>query len=499
MNIIKKLLLILIGIFFSFILCETLLHLFKYEPLPKIVKNNNFDFDKFIKWAYVDIHESFFKIKDNFFYVQREDIWIPRDKIKKYSIDKSKNKKRIFILGESVARLYSEDILEKELLKYFSNVDIINAGMGGYDSYRIEKISKEICKLNPDYVIILIGNNDGIYDYWGGAQIDPVDTNYLPYKYPILKQFKTICLLSNLFYHEIKLTKNTVEENFKKNVIKIVENLKDTNVIFCDLPNNEYFVSADITENIKQNVSKKRYYESIWKNSFGYSQIIKRINFLKQTSKEYKNVYITNLTDILRNYTDNDLGYNIFFDDCHFEDATYLLLSKLITQIIIKKENNLELDLDLCKQEYNELLMHDIEKFIGLRRLQSFLKELSSNYSSGYNKIGILYKENKDVFYNEYKNAYEYFLKDNTDINYKIMFLYADVLQDNKEINKAKKLLNELIKLSPNNFEAYLILGYIEYKNNNFKEADKYFSKVKELNQDSDINVAYLKSLKKEN
>ena len=42
-------------------------------------------------------------------------------------------------------------------------------------------------------------------------------------------------------------------------------------------------------------------------------------------------------------------------------------------------------------------------------------------------------------------------------------------------------------------------MGYIEYKNNNFEKADKYFSKVKELNKDTNINVTYLKSLKEKN
>ena len=240
MNIKKKALLVLIGCILAFFICECFLYLFNFEVFPSINKNNDFDFNKFIKWAYIDIHNPFFKIKKNYFYIQREDIWIPRNNIKRYSIIKEKNKKRVFILGESVARIYPEEILKQELSKYFDSVEVINTGMGAYDSYRIEKISKEISKLNPNYVVVCIGNNDGTYDSWGGAaQIDPVDINYLPYKYPILNKFKVVGLLSNLFYHEIKLTKDNVELNFQKNITKIVKNLKNINVIFCDLPNNE--------------------------------------------------------------------------------------------------------------------------------------------------------------------------------------------------------------------------------------------------------------------
>ena len=471
------------------------MYLFNFEVFPSINKNDDFDFNKFIKWAYIDIHNPFFKIKKNYFYIQREDIWIPRNNIKRYSIIKEKNKKRVFILGESVARIYPEEILKQELSKYFDSVEVINTGMGAYDSYRIEKISKEISKLNPDYVVVCIGNNDGTYDSWGeSVQIDPVDINYLPYKYPILNKFKVVGLLSNLFYHEIKLTKDNVNLNFQKNVIKIVENLKDTNVIFCDLPNNEYFENIDIIENIKQTVSKELYYKKIWKNSFQYSYFLKRIDFLKQISKKYKNMYITNLTDIIRNYTDNNLGFNVFYDDCHFSKATYLLLSKLITNIIVKKEKNLELSLDLQKNEYNILLIDDIARHIKIMPI-----EKAYHYYRFYNKLDILYKNRNKKFYENYHISYDEFIKDRIYVNYMRVILYADILQNNKKIMEAKDILNKLIILSPNNFEAYLILGYIEYKNNNFKKADEYFYKVKGINKNSDIDVKLLNMLSQEN
>ena len=234
----------------------------------------------------------------------------------------------------------------------------------------------------------------------------------------------------------------------------------------------------------------------MWKNSSKYLQLTERIDFLKQASEKYNNVYITNLTDILIDYTGDKLGYNVFFDDSHFENATYLLLSKIITKMIMEKEKGLDVNLDLSKQEYNKALISDIEKFVDIQNLQKLSRFLSGNYSAIYNKIDTLYKGNKEIFYNEYKIANEEFLKNNTNTNYKILIFYADVLQNNGKIEEAEKILNDLIKLAPNNFEAYLIMGYMEYKNNNFEAADKYFAKVKELNENSDINVAYLKLLK---
>ena len=432
-----------------------------YNHISTVIEEHNFNAEKFIKWACVDINTPFFNIEGDSFFVQRDDIWFPREEVKKYSVSKDENKKRIFILGESIARLYPEDMLEKELSKYFNNVDVINVGMGSYDSYRIEKISKEMVQFKPDYVVLIIGNNDGSSECYFGMRINSI-----------------------------------IERTFQKNIIKIIENLKDTNIIFYDSPYNEFFSPIDIIENIKRNCSKERYNKNLWKNSSKYLQLTERIDFLKQASEKYNNVYITNLTDILRDYTGDKLGYNVFFDDSHFENATYLLLSKIITKMIMEKEKGLDVNLDLSKQEYNKALISDIEKFVDIQNLQKLSRFLSGNYSAIYNKIDTLYKGNKEIFYNEYKIANEEFLKNNTNTNYKILIFYADVLQNNGKIEEAEKILNDLIKLAPNNFEAYLIMGYMEYKNNNFEAADKYFAKVKELNENSDINVAYLKLLK---
>jgi len=494
MNFIKKLLVVFVGILIAFLISEILLNLFRYNPLSEIrLKQDafiNFPLDKFIKWAYIDIHNPFFKYNKDTFSIQRNDIWLPRENNKIYPIDKKENQKRIFILGESVARLFSESILEKELLKYFDNIEVINIGMGAYDSYRIEKISKEIKNLNPDYVIVCMGNNEGIYEY-GEGFIDPLDINWLQYKYPIIRKFKALMLLSNFICPEKKLTKDTVETNFKNNILKICNNLKNTNIIFCDLPNNEYYRSKnnDIFNNIIQKESLTEYEQNIWKNNPGYYRFLKRIEFLKQTSKKYNNVDITNLTEVLRNYTNNKLGYNVFCDECHFSDATYLLLSKIITKIIVKKEKGYDINLDLSIEEYLKLLTKD--------NIEMFEKrDLFLVYCIAFEYLSFLFEKDIDEFYKLYDKYYINFEASKKINDSNKLVVFADVLQDKGKIKESKKMLNEIMKISPDNFEAYLIMGYIEYKNNNFETADKYFAKAKELNENSDIDVAYLKSLK---
>ncbi len=84
--------------------------------------------------------------------------------------------KRVFIIGESVAALLGpgkelsgKRTAGKKLLdKLFGNgaaednsgIEIINCGMGGYESYRIYEVLKEILGYSPDLIVALSGNND---------------------------------------------------------------------------------------------------------------------------------------------------------------------------------------------------------------------------------------------------------------------------------------------------------------------------------------------------
>jgi Tfp pilus assembly protein PilF len=61
---------------------------------------------------------------------------------------------RVFVAGESAAMILADGPARPGL-------EIINCGMGGYESYRIEEVLKEILKYQPDLVVLLSGNNEG--------------------------------------------------------------------------------------------------------------------------------------------------------------------------------------------------------------------------------------------------------------------------------------------------------------------------------------------------
>jgi Flp pilus assembly protein TadD len=96
--------------------------------------------------------------------------------------------KRVFIIGESVATLLGpgkdlpgtkpagEKLLDKLLgtgaPKDGQEIEIINCGMGGYESFRIYGVLKEILRYSPDLVVILSGNNDTREESCPGLECD---------------------------------------------------------------------------------------------------------------------------------------------------------------------------------------------------------------------------------------------------------------------------------------------------------------------------------------
>ena len=484
MNFIKKLLAIFIGLTISLVFCEIIFRIIGYKSQQQIVVHQGYsNIQDFVNWAYLDIRKPFFKISNNNFKIQRKDYYIPIQDNNIYKLKKDGSKKRLFIVGESVAKYFDTNILKEDLQRFF-DVEIINAGMGGYDSYRIEKITKEIKNLNPDWVIFCIGNNDGSDDIFYFNHFNPLDINILAFKYEIFRKICILNIISNLLYPSIILNKNNVEQNFQKNILKIIKNLQDTNIVFCDLPNNEYFRTGNIFNSIIERQTKESVY---WKQTHNFNAVKNRMKFLREISNKYNNVYITNFVDILKKYSNDILGYNFFTDNCHLNKETYMLLSKLITEIIVKKIYNKEINVIPTKDDFNE----KIKQVVDIPRCAND----PTGYMVAFDRfINILNNNTIDL---ELNNIYDEFQKNIEDkTKYMTLVCYADVLQNNRKIEQSKKLLKNLINLVPYYFEAYLIMGYIEYKNNNFEQADKYFSKVKELYKDSYIDVSFLKSLK---
>lgn len=80
---------------------------------------------------------------------------------REFPVPKPADTKTMFILGESAATLLGDGELLGESAPGFK---LVNCGMGGYESWRISGVLKEVLKYKPDLVVLMSGSNeDGGY------------------------------------------------------------------------------------------------------------------------------------------------------------------------------------------------------------------------------------------------------------------------------------------------------------------------------------------------
>lgn len=81
-----------------------------------------------------------------------------------FLLPKPRGRRRVFVVGESVAGILgaAADVQGKYLPgpAAAADLEIINCGMGAYDSSRLLPVLKEILAYEPDLVILLSGNNE---------------------------------------------------------------------------------------------------------------------------------------------------------------------------------------------------------------------------------------------------------------------------------------------------------------------------------------------------
>ncbi|MBI5629699.1 MAG: tetratricopeptide repeat protein [Elusimicrobia bacterium] len=112
------------------------------------------------RYYYEDIFEPFFSPdKDNpEIYRSRR----PGAANGSFPIRKGKDAFRIFILGSSIAKLFGEsreggfrEMLGKA--SPFKEIELLNCGMSGYDSFRTLMLESEVLAYSPDLIVILMG------------------------------------------------------------------------------------------------------------------------------------------------------------------------------------------------------------------------------------------------------------------------------------------------------------------------------------------------------
>ena len=359
----KKYFLFLAGFLVGVILAEVILRRIKGNPPP--LKS-----DREFHRIYLQIREPFF-LKDRIsgMYLQHR-LWKGgQDRMFFFPADKGEIEKRVFVVGESVAELYDEIYLGRRLKEVFPGFDwtVVNCGVGGYDSYSILLVVREIVRYDPDLVIFLMGNNDGMRK--------TVKINTWPYRYNFVAKFWVTRIVSEYLDPPIRL--ESIEEirtNFKKNVQKIAGILTKNKVpsVIVTLPQHKNASLGQLCPEDREvfeitTLFQKKKWESIIERlrpmakdaaeaspfsyylekslrNTGVSKIGENLihsgenpflaEILRETCRKYSSLVLVDFAKEVRSFFHGPAGFELFFDTVHLWPPGYEWLSESVLEAL---------------------------------------------------------------------------------------------------------------------------------------------------------------------
>jgi lysophospholipase L1-like esterase len=390
-----------------------------------------------------------------------------------FAVVKPENLKRIFLLGESVAEEFNNEILLKNLNDYLpgEKFEVINAGRSGYDSFRIKIIAKKIVEYSPDYVVIFMGNNDN-------GWLSPLTCiDYLFYKCGFLKKFATLRLFQAFIYAWYNNDKN-INLYFEKNIKDIIALFanKNINVVFVTLPLNQY----DFYQMNGLFFDDFEGYARIEKN---FSAVTDENNAAGKRFIRSLSAYGVTVADFaarLKKAYGAPLNFDLFTDEIHYWPEVYDIAAKVIIESAFGVKTA-----DIDKQYMDNLIDGTFtERFRRLHRGQvDFYKKIIP-------QIEYLHLKKPDKL----KAVINDMLLKNRlpEPEYHTIAAYSQMLINNKNYREAFFTLDKLIEIMPDYYHAYVLKGYAYYLLGDKQKADELFSIATGINEKNIITVSYL-------
>jgi len=340
------------------------------------------------KFQFVEIYEKFFekqaKQEGVVYVAQRE-----RAHAAEFPVFKNKDIVRIFIIGGSVGYNFGYFDFANYLKQIIpgKNFQIINCGVGVYDSYRETLVIKEILLYKPDLVVLFSGNNEFRLKPWVNLPAYYINKHLRQFKYYRYLQES----LSNtpFFRNKISCYRSHEEiiKDFTSNIQRSVKLVKSKGVpfIICTLPINFrdcapggrrpadsqflqsifllekgkykeainnlewyldrcpqdtfglYFLASAYEASGDYAKAKQLYLQSV-EADFGRGRTLPSLNaIIRQISVDQK-IGLADLENAFMDTCEHGLiGKNQFYDHCHWHFAYNQLVAESIIKVILQK------------------------------------------------------------------------------------------------------------------------------------------------------------------
>ncbi|OGX50850.1 MAG: hypothetical protein A2243_06100 [Omnitrophica WOR_2 bacterium RIFOXYA2_FULL_38_17] len=205
--------------------------------------------DVSFKYAYGDIYKKLYKKKfkgGDFVYSSQRQYFSDYEE---FSVKKPDDTIRIIFIGGSFTYDWAGHITLPVDLIPGKKLEIINAGMPGYDSYRVEIIAKEMMSYDPDLVVLISGNNE--YFNQQGINLTAYYFNEFLARFSFYRNFKKSIMFNNKKINEENIDQlQLIYLNYEKNIKSIVANANknDVPIVLSTLPLNFSGSLVDVPE-----------------------------------------------------------------------------------------------------------------------------------------------------------------------------------------------------------------------------------------------------------
>ncbi len=402
----------------------------------------------------------------------------------KFLMPKPAGKKRIFIVGESVAGLmYWPD--NDFVSEFVEKPEVINCGMGAYDSGRILDVFMEVMDYQPDLIVVLSGNNEMAMDSCRGISAE------------MRRRLRRIKINVRRIFagREAKEAEHAVNIKIhEQRLCKMAETAKKKNIplILCTLPAN----MSDFSPSGYLPLKIKNFVKAFFLMEAGNIKKAEKIfrNILNQNPREaFVHFYLAQILEKSNKFIEAKKHYELAIEWDTKGDRISQERNKMIREVA-KKEGVCLADLEksFMKVSKNGIINGEylVDGVHWFSKYNYFVVSQTLKYIGKCDKVGALFKKDKisklkKIKANNFKIIKDDSKKEALEIfHYGIAFISGDMRPG--EINeRSLAMLNRVYEKNK---------GFIEEVSNSKSALTKHIRKnfwTKNIKEPISVNLWY--------